>query len=148
MIARRLFAAAMAGLGGSAVAIGAGIYLLGPSAVAEICVTAFGLKHDSFYSLATPDADSELRFYSVLWIAFGVIAVRAARTLPASLGTARLLLALFFAGGAGRALSMATTGVPHPLFIILMWIELLAPPALYLLSLRIKPAAAARLTTD
>ncbi|MFZ5619026.1 MAG: DUF4345 domain-containing protein [Pseudomonadota bacterium] len=143
MIAHRLFAIGFFCLGGAAVAIGSAIFLLGPQAVvAEIFAPMLGLDGDAYYLLAEPNADNELRFYSVLWIAYGVIAIRAARALPTSVGTARLLLAIFFAGGSGRALSMATMGVPDMLFIILMWIELLVSPALYLLSLPIKPADA------
>ena len=140
MIAQRILAAGLFGLGGSAVAIGAGIFLLGPSAVANFCALILGLEGNAGGALAIPDADNEMRFYAVLWIAFGVIAVRAARALPGALGAARLLLALFFAGGAGRALSTATAGAPHQLFVVLMWIELLASPALLLLSLTLKPA--------
>ncbi len=145
MMAQRILAAALLALGASAVAIGAGIFLTGPTAVANAIVGALaplGLGGGEVAGLSAPDADNEMRFYAVLWIAYGVVAVRAARALPASLNVARVLLALFFAGGAGRALSMSSVGAPHPLFIILMWIELLAPPALLLLSCRMKPGAA------
>jgi hypothetical protein len=144
MIAQKSLAAALAALGASAVAIGTGIFLMGPAAVANAIAAALrplGLGGE-VGGLSTPDADNEMRFYSVLWIAYGVIAIRVARSLPASLKTAQLLLALFFAGGAGRALSMASVVAPHPLFVFLMWIELLASPALLLLSWRVKLGAA------
>ncbi|MEZ5893467.1 MAG: DUF4345 domain-containing protein [Parvularculaceae bacterium] len=140
MLAQRLYAGGLIGLGAAAVGIGTGIFLAGPAAVAEFCASAIGLPPGAGDALAAPNADNEMRFYAVLWVAFGVIAIRAARSLPASLAASHLLLGLFFAGGAGRALSMSTMGAPHPLFIILMWIELLASPALYLLSLQIKRA--------
>lgn len=141
MLAQRLLAAGMFGLGASAVGIGTGIFLLGPAAVADFCAALLGFTDGADASLASPNADNELRFYAVLWIAFGIIAIRAARAFPQLLNVARLLLALFFAGGAGRALSMTTIGAPHPLFVLLMWIELLASPALLLLSLNVKPGA-------
>lgn len=145
MSAQRIFAAALLVLGASAVAIGTGVFLAGPATVANAiagALGAIGLSSEEITGLSSPDADNEMRFSSVLWIAYGVVAVRAARALPASLNVARLLLALFFAGGAGRALSMASVGAPHPLFVMLKWIELLAPPALLLLSSRVKPGAA------
>ena len=142
MIAQRLLAAGIFGLGAAAVGIGTGIFLLRPAAIADFSAALLGLARGAGEALSPPDADNEMRFYAVFWIAFGVIAIRAARTLPASLGTARILAALFFAGGAGRAMSTASLGAPHPLFVALMWIELLAAPALLLLSWRIKPADA------
>ena len=142
MLAQRLLAAGMFALGASAVGIGTGIFLLGPAAVADFCSALLGFADGADANLVSPNADNELRFYAVLWIAYGIIAIRAARALPQSLAVARLLLALFFAGGAGRALSMTTAGAPHPLFVLLMWIELLASPALLLLSLNVKPGAA------
>ncbi len=140
MLTQRLFAAGIVAIGAAAILIGTAIFLFGASAVASFSAGLLGHiggTGEAVAGLAGPDADNELRFYSVLWIAYGVIAVRAALELPRSLGLARLLLALFFAGGAGRALSMATVGAPHVLFVVLMWIELLAPPALLLLSLLI-----------
>jgi hypothetical protein len=140
MLAQRLFAAGIVAIGAAAILIGTGIYLFGASTVAHFSAGLLGHiggTGEAVDGFAGPDADNELRFYSVLWIAYGVIAVPAALELPRSLRLARLLLALFFAGGAGRALSISAMGAPHGLFVVLMWIELLAPPALLLLSLPI-----------
>jgi hypothetical protein len=71
-----------------------------------------------------------------MWVGYGALAIRTARRLPADLAAARILLAIVFAGGVGRALSLFAVGAPHPLFSVLMWIELFLPPALLLLSLR------------
>jgi hypothetical protein len=42
-----------------------------------------------------------------------------------------LLLALFFAGGIGRVLSVLTLGPANSLFSLLMWTELTLPIVLY-----------------
>ncbi|MEK7266186.1 MAG: DUF4345 domain-containing protein [Pseudomonadota bacterium] len=146
MIAQRLFAAGLLALGAAAVVIGTGIFLLGPAHVANLISFVLYTTGGAGDALGAPDTDNEIRFYSVLWIAFGVIAIRAARVLPQSLGLARLLLAIFFAGGAGRALSLSSVGAPHPLFVLLMWTELLASPALLLLSLQMKSPDARKTT--
>lgn len=143
MSAQRILAALLLLLGASAVAIAAGVYLAGPAQVANGAAGLlgyFGLGGGAVTGLSSADIDNEMRFYAVFWFAYGVAAISVARRLPTSIKTARLLLALFFAGGAGRALSIASVGAPHPVFIALMWIELLAPTALLLLSWCIKPA--------
>ncbi len=71
--------------------------------------------------------DSELRFYSVFWIAFGVITTRAGLSLPKDIRLVPILLTLFFIGGLGRVLSVINEGVPHDLMIFLMAVELIIP---------------------
>ena len=74
--------------------------------------------------------DSELRFYSILFGAYGVLWLRAALRLPDSLDQVPWLAAVFFAGGLGRAASHVAVGAPHPLFTVLMTAELATPPLL------------------
>ena len=145
MIATRIFTTGLAALGVSAMAIGGGIFLFGPAAVADAfarLLAALGADSPAVSGLSNANADSELRFYSALWIAFGALAINTALRLPcdvvASRRRANVLLAVFFLGGIGRAISHMTIGAPHPLFSLLMWIELAAPTALFLLSLRLQ----------
>ena len=88
--------------------------------------------------LSGSDVDSELRFYSVFWIAYGVFVLKAARALPEHFGRVQFLLGLFLLGGIGRVLSHVAIGAPHPLFTLLMWVELLLPILLIGLSLMVK----------
>lgn len=142
-----VFRTMLLGLGGAAILIGTLIFSLGPSATGNIFsgllarVTGLG---GPITDLASPNVDSELRFYAVLWIAYGVIAVRTARTLPTSLRTAQVLLFVFFAGGLGRLFSVFSAGWPDLLFVVLMWIELALPLVLLVLSVVIERLQASR----
>jgi len=123
----------LATLGLSALLISTAIMLAGPSA------TSLAFEH--LYAVATgwrgpltpawpPTMDSELRFYAPLFAAFGVVALMVARNPRGRLGLTPWLAGVFFAGGLGRALSWSAVGAPHPLFLVLMTIELVTPPVL------------------
>jgi hypothetical protein len=122
-------------LGASAAAIAASIWAVGAQTTADVT--------ERLYSAATgwrgtPEAwpatiDSELRFYAALWGAYGLVLVAVGQSLPRRLGWVPGLAAVFFAGGVGRALSMVQVGAPHPVFVVLMAIELALPPAAVLL---------------
>jgi len=124
-------------LGLAAIGIGGMIFALGPAATADMFAAALALiaptpaKVDG---LSGPNVDSEMRFYAVLWVAYGALALWVARDLAARIIALRLMLAAFLIGGVGRAVSLVAAGPPHPLFAVLMWIELLAPPAMIALS--------------
>ena len=128
----RLAASRSGGIGGVGVwgvVSGGGIDIVGGVFSAVINVV-----HDAgpMTDLGQPDDDSELRFYSVFFVAYGVIMVPTARDLEQHGRRVPILLALFFAGGLARLLSYFTVGPPHALFMLLMVIELLLPPLLYL----------------
>ena len=136
----------MTGLGGAAVLIATSIMLFGAGATAQVGFVLFDSVASSRV-LWSPDADSELRFYAAFWMAFGVLAIRAARD-PYAPGSATPWLALvFFLGGCGRLLSLILVGAPHPFFTALMALELALPPLLYVLwqaGLRQSPSPADR----
>jgi Domain of unknown function (DUF4345) len=56
-----------------------------------------------------------------------------AHDLPRNIRYVPVFAILFFVGGIGRAISYATVGAPHPVFTLLMWIELVLPPILLVL---------------
>ncbi|THD82611.1 MAG: DUF4345 domain-containing protein [Phenylobacterium sp.] len=85
-----------------------------------------------------PTMDNELRFYAAMWGGYGILLLFVAKDWRARQGLVPWLAALFFAGGLGRALSCIAIGPPHPLFIVLMWIELLLPPILVVLWWRVR----------
>jgi hypothetical protein len=77
--------------------------------------------------------DSQLRFYAAFWGAYGVLLLVIVTNTEPHLDLVPWLAAVMFAGGVGRAISYASVGPPHPFFTALMVIELLAPPAVFLL---------------
>ncbi len=120
-------------LGLSALTIGTMIFLQGPQAFVVLLHVAIP-STPPVEGLGGVNIDNEMRFYATLWIAYGAIAIQVARALPARMSWMRGMLAVFMLGGVGRALSWAAFGAPHPLFTVLMWIELLLPPVLIALS--------------
>ena len=126
-------------LGLAALVIGGMIFAIGPEATGQIF--AAGLRvavplTPPVTGLDGADIDSEMRFYAAIWMAYGATALWVSRGLPKRVQALRLMLGVFWLGGLGRALSLVTHGAPHPLFSVLMWIELVLPPVLILLSLR------------
>lgn len=85
-----------------------------------------------------PTMDNELRFYAALWLAFGVLSLRAAAQIEARMQEVPWLAGVFFLGGFGRFISWMAVGAPHPFFLSLMYAELALPPILILLWLRVR----------
>lgn len=109
--------------------IGLSFFFLGVDFTAQIFNRVLSIVYDSgpVTDLGTPNAETELRFYSVFWIAYGVILIQTARDLTKHAGRVTLLLGLFFLGGVGRGISYVADGPPHALFVVLMIIELILP---------------------
>jgi len=123
-------------LGLAAVLIGASIFLFGADRTANISATIVGFLVGGFApvkGLDVANVDSELRFYAVFWIAYGVVLLSTATDLARHGSRVPLLLSLFFLGGIGRLISYFSAGIPHPLFVTLMVVELAVPPILYFL---------------
>lgn len=72
--------------------------------------------------------DNELRFFAVFWIAFGVVAIRVAPRVDTETQLVRALALTLFVGGLARAISWLAAGEPHPLFVSLMFLEVLGAP--------------------
>jgi Domain of unknown function (DUF4345) len=72
--------------------------------------------------------DSEDRFFASLFLGFGAALIWCARDLSRRSGQAYWLLAVFFAGGLARVISVVAVGWPNPLFIFLGGLELVLPP--------------------
>jgi hypothetical protein len=139
MSVRVVFQVSLACLGTAALVIGAMIFMFGPAFTGDLFASGLSL----FAPVPRPvqlggvDVDSEMRFYAVLWAAFGFVMIRVSQSLPRRIVLAQATLGVFFAGGLGRVISTITLGPPHPLFQVLMWIELIAPLILAPLSLEI-----------
>lgn len=115
-----------------AMSVGAMNILLGPQWTAEFWQVVWGwIVPGTLYTdtLKSASLDSELRFYSVFWVAYaGVIFWALREGLPGR--KLSLLAGLFFLGGAARALSWMMVGPPDILFQLMMWIELILPPVI------------------
>ena len=133
-LSRSILKAGLYFIGIAAILIGSAIVLFGIRLVGEFFSAMVNLVYAAgpVTNLGSPNDDSELRFYAVFFVAFGVLMVQSARNLERYVARIPLLLALFFAGGLARAISYISVGPPHALFILLMGIELIAPPLLWL----------------
>jgi hypothetical protein len=129
-------------LGVSAIGIGASILAFGPTQVSwtfEHAYDAISTWRGQLSARWAPTMDSELRFYAPLFAAFGVLCLRAAYDARVASSLTPWLALVFFIGGLGRAVSWLAVGAPHPLFVMLMWIELVLPPILLALWLGRRP---------
>ena len=78
---------------------------------------------------ANPAVESELRFYSAFYAAYGVAMLRAAPRAARDPATVRALAAPLFAAGLARAAAWRAVGRPHAGQMALLAIELAGPPA-------------------
>lgn len=132
-------------LGLAALVIGGMIFVVGPEVTGQTFAAMLGVAARGtprLTGLSGADIDSEMRFYAVLWMAYGGAALWVARGLPERMRLLRLMLVVFWLGGVGRVISYFAVGAPHPLFSVLMWIEIALPIALLALSYRSKAASA------
>ena len=139
MTVRVVFQVSLACLGTAAIMIGGMIFLFGPVMTGDLFAAGLSLiaPVPRNVQLGGVDVDSEMRFYGVLWAAYGIVLVRVSKLLPQRILLAQAMLGLLFVGGLGRVISSLTLGPPHPLFQVLMWIELAVPLVLAPLSLEI-----------
>ncbi|MEU6949909.1 DUF4345 domain-containing protein [Streptomyces sp. NPDC046316] len=104
------------------------------------CV-AIGLFHVALGNAATPGlgsagatVDSWGRFMGACFAGYGLAWLWAARQRPIPARAVRWLTGVFFLGGVGRLLSLATHGRPHDFQIALTVLELGLPPLLFVLA--------------
>lgn len=90
-----------------------------------------GLQDPLYGALNLPaDAtlDSNLRFYSGVWLGVGVAAFRVASRLEREPALFQALWLMIFLGGLGRLLSLVATGLPFKPFVGFMALEILGAP--------------------
>jgi hypothetical protein len=78
-------------------------------------------------SRATPNVESELRFYSAFWTGFGVLALYAARRPERETNLLRGLSLFLFLGGLARIPAWIASDQPDTQFLVLMGLELTLP---------------------
>jgi hypothetical protein len=72
--------------------------------------------------------DSELRFLSAYWVALGAALLWIAPRVERETIALRAAMAALFLGGIARVVSLISVGEPHSTLLVLMAIELIAPP--------------------
>jgi len=114
-------------LGASAMAIGGSNFVFGIAFTARLIDTALqilGMAPSPLAEFSIASVDSEFRFYSVFWFAYGALLWQSAGRLETGLARAGWLIALFALSGVGRVTSYLVYGTPAPLFVLLTWIEI------------------------
>ena len=91
---------------------------------------------------ASASVESELRFFAVFWIAYGVVALRTARRVELETTTVRALALALFAAGLARVVGWIAVGRPHTLLVALMIVELVGPPLVVIWQSRVARAQA------
>lgn len=71
--------------------------------------------------------ESDLRFYNVLFAAYGAAFVWAAADVVGRAGVIDVLGLLFFFDGLARILAWAVAGAPHVFYVLMIPVELLIP---------------------
>jgi hypothetical protein len=80
--------------------------------------------------LADPVLDSQNRFYGVAFTLYGVLLILCSTDIRRYAVVLRCILAVFFAAGLARFVSMALHGSPSPMIWVLLVGEVLPPPLL------------------
>jgi hypothetical protein len=77
--------------------------------------------------------DSDMRFYAVLFAAFGGGFIWAAKDLDRRASIVNLLGLVFFVGGLARLLAWVQTGIPNWFYLVMIPVELVIPVVNWLL---------------
>lgn len=109
------------------------LYVFG-AVCALIALTHIAIGPAAIPGGATTNAtmDSEDRFYATLFLGFGLAVIWCARDLESREKPLGALLAVFFAGGIARIVSLIAVGSPGALFLVLGALELTLPPMFWL----------------
>ena len=128
-MANMLFKIGLWGLGLSAILIGGALAFFGSHAVANFFASAIRVFHDVdvITDLATPNIESEFRFFGVMFAFYGGVLIQTVKRLDLYASRVPILLGVFFIAGLARLKSYIETASPHELFTGLMAIEIGLP---------------------
>jgi hypothetical protein len=87
----------------------------------------------------TPSIDSEYRFAHVIWLGAGVVLLWTLRRPEERALVTRVVLVIAAVGGLARLVSIAVVGLPHPVFVSAMVLELVIVPLVVLWHSRVVP---------
>jgi hypothetical protein len=89
----------------------------------------------------TATLDGEFRFTNAFWFAAGLVVFKAIPRVERPTGMLRAALGTVFLGGLARLLAIAVHGVPHPVFLGALFIELVGVPVLLVWQARVAAAS-------
>jgi hypothetical protein len=115
--------------------------LLGAIPVITGILTMFGMSDPLYASAHLPSnalLDSNLRFFGGTWLGLGLAVWWLVPAIEKRGSTFRILWAMIFLGGVGRALSMIFAGLPPAPFIGFTILELVGAPLLIAWQYRIE----------
>jgi hypothetical protein len=108
--------------------------LLGMLGLSDPIYASLGLPHDA-------TLDSQLRFYSGVWLGLGLAAFWLLPRIERETTLFRALWLMIFLGGVGRLLSLLLTGMPFPPFIAFTALEIIGAPLFVLWQTRVADAS-------
>jgi uncharacterized protein DUF4345 len=95
-------------------------------------------------SRATPNVESELRFYATFWTGFGVLALYTARRPERETNLLRGLSAFLFLAGLARVFAWLDSDRPDTPFLVLMGLELTLPLFIVWVQARVSASSGVR----
>jgi hypothetical protein len=115
----------------------AALYLGGATASGAGAHTALaGARSIPGKPRASAIVESELRYYSAFYAAYGLALISIAGRAERTPGAVQAAAGALFGAGVARTLAWRAAGRPHPGQLALLAIELAAPPAIVLLQRR------------
>lgn len=87
----------------------------------------YGFAAKQEYSKGLLMLDSNVRFYSGLWLGVGIVLLWMIPRVEREKTTLRVIAVFFFFGGIGRLISLFTCGLPYSIYLIYVLIELSFP---------------------
>ena len=95
--------------------------------VAGAATVLFGVASVPGADGASPEIESEIRFYAAWYVAAGIVLLKALPRIEQEALLVRVVGGGFFLAGSARALAWATEGRPDDFQIVLMIVELVLP---------------------
>jgi hypothetical protein len=83
----------------------------------------YGLSDELEYSKGLLMLDSNIRFYSGLWLGVGIVLFWLIPRVEREKTVLQVIAIFFFLGGIGRLISMLTCGIPSTIYIIYVLFE-------------------------
>lgn len=87
----------------------------------------YGFADGQEYSKGLLMLDSNIRFYSGLWLGIGIILLWLIPRVEREKSLLQVIAIFFFLGGMGRLISILTCGIPSPIYFIYVLLELSFP---------------------